>query len=370
MSSERVASQLAKVQEWHDVDRKTFRQEIIPRDRPAVLKGAVAHWPIVQAGKKAPQELYDYIRRRDNGRATRIFAASPEIKGTFFYREDMSGLNFERALQPLHVVAANLLAMQEHPNPPALYAPAAVASEVMPSFASDNPLPLVDKAIEPRLWLGNAVTAPTHYDMEDGVACVVAGRRRFTFFPPEQLPNLYIGPLDMAPGGLPTSLVKVSAPDFERYPRYAEALKAAEVAEVEPGDALFIPNMWWHNVESLDRINLLVNYWWYEGTRGPASPFAAMALGLLSIPALSPNRREVWRQMFDHYVFQTNGDPVPYLPPERRGMLGKMNPHLENYMRTQIVRSLTRMLPQPIREQIQRWVSGGQSSVDSDQAYT
>lgn len=369
MSHDPIKSGPSTVQEWRDVDPKIFRQEIIPRDRPAVLKGLVAHWPVVQAAAKGPQALYDYMRKRDSGRDTTTFAARPETSGLFFYREDMTGLNFERTAQPLAVVAAKIISLLEHPNPPAVYAPAAAASDVIPAFSADNPPPLVESAAEPRLWLGNAVTAPTHYDMEDGLACAVAGHRRFTFFPPDQLPNLYIGPLDMAPGGLPTSLVKVSAPDFERYPRYAEALKVAEVAEVEPGDAVFIPNMWWHNVQSLDRMNLLVNYWWYEGTRGPASPFAALALGLMAIPALSSSRREIWRQMFDHYVFRTNGDPVPYLPKDRRGMLGAMNPHLDNYMRTQIVRSLTRALPLPIREQIQRWVEAGKSSVDRDQAY-
>ena len=173
----------------------------------------------------------------------------------------------------------------------------------------------------------------------------------------------------MAPGGLPTSLVKVSDPDFERFPRFAQAMAAAQVAELEPGDAVFIPNLWWHNVESLDPMNLLVNYWWFDGPRGPASPFAALALGLLSITALEPSRREIWRQMFDHYVFRTEGDPVPYMPADKRGMLGAMNPHLENYMRTQIVRSLTRTLPKPVRDQIQRWVASAGSSLDTDQSY-
>ncbi len=360
--------QAAKGQEWHAAYLKTFRDEIVPRDRPAVLKGLVADWPVVKAGA-APRALCDYLRAHDSNRPTRVFVGSPKINGAFFYRDDMSGLNFERTMQPLHVTAANIVSLLGSPNPPAVYAPAASAAETVPAFISENPLGIVDKAIIPRLWLGNAVTAPTHYDMLDGVACVAAGRRRFTFFPPEQLPNLYIGPLDMAPGGQPTSLVNVSAPDLERFPRFAQALAAAEVAELEPGDAVFIPNMWWHNVESLDAMNLLVNYWWFDGTRGPASPFAAMALGLMAIPALSPSRREVWRQMFDHYVFQTAGDPVPYLPPDRRGMLGPMNPSIESYMRTQIVRSLARALPKPIRDQIQHWMSSAGSSVDTDQSY-
>jgi len=140
-----------------------------------------------------------------------------------------------------------------------------------------------------------------------------------------------------------------------------------QIAEVEPGDAVFIPNMWWHNVESLDQINLLVNYWWFEGARADASPFSALALALMAITPLSDSRREIWRHMFEHYVFRTDGDPVPYLPLDRRGMLGAINPHLENYMRTQIIRSLTRTLPAPIREQIQRWVSEGGASVEAHQ---
>ncbi len=50
--------QAAKVQEWHAADLKTFRDEIVPRDRPAVLKGLVADWPGVKAGA-APRALDD-----------------------------------------------------------------------------------------------------------------------------------------------------------------------------------------------------------------------------------------------------------------------------------------------------------------------
>ena len=358
-----------KTPEWRNVDLETFRNEIVPRDRPAVLKGLVAHWPAVRAARQSPLALYDYLRGRDLGRPMTAFIAAPDAKGVFFYRDDMSGLNFERRQQPFHVTAAGILAHLDDPAPPAMYAPAAPAADNFPQFARENTLEILDRSVMPRLWLGNAVTASTHYDMEDGVACAVAGRRRFTFFPPDQLANLYVGPLDMAPGGLPTSLVKVSAPDFERFPRFAEALDAAETAELEPGDAVFIPNLWWHNVESLDRMNLLANYWWYAGPHGPASPFAALALGLLSLTPLSESRRDIWRMMFDHYVFRTGGDPVPYLPADKRGMLGPMNPHLENYMRTQIVRSLTLSLPKPVAEQIQRWVSAAGPSVDGKGRY-
>ena len=67
-----------------------------------------------------------------------------------------------------------------------------------------------------------------------------------------------------------------------------------------------------------------MNYWWFEGPRGGAEPFGAMVHGLLAVAALPAEHRELWRKMFDHYVFRTNGDPAPYLPPERRGILGPL----------------------------------------------
>ena len=60
---------------------------------------------------------------------------------------------------------------------------------------------LLDEKILPRIWLGNRITTPAHVDEWNNVGCVVAGRRRFTLFPPEQITNLYIGPLDFAPTG-------------------------------------------------------------------------------------------------------------------------------------------------------------------------
>ena len=76
------------------------------------------------------------------------------------------------------------------------------------------------KTVLPRIWLGNAITTPTHLDEWNNIGCVVAGRRRFTLFPPEQIANLYIGPLDFAPTGAPMSLVSLHEPDFERFPRF------------------------------------------------------------------------------------------------------------------------------------------------------
>jgi hypothetical protein len=332
----------AKSPEWHDVDVAKFRNEIMPRDRPAVLKGLVNEWPAVREGRKSPRALCDYIKTFDLGRPVQTAVGPPAIKGRLFYRDDMRGFNFERINETFQIAVERVLAHMNDAEPPALYAGAVSTAEGFPGFARENSLALLDHSIVSRIWAGNAVTAPTHFDMSDNIACVVCGRRRFTFFPPEQLPNLYVGPLEFTPAGQPTSMVKVAAPDLNRYPRYTEALAAAESAELGPGDAVFIPNLWWHNVESLDAFNILVNYWWYDAQRGAGSPFAALVYGLLSIKDLSADRRDAWRRIFDHYVFQTKGEPAAHLAPEHRGMLGSMTPQLANDIRTWLLKGLQR----------------------------
>src|SRR5690242_12244928 len=86
---------LAKTPEWRNIDLRTLREEIIPSDRPAVIRGLVEHWPIVRAAAQSPQALFDYIRTRDLARPVRVMIGQPDIKGVYFYRDDLSGLNFE-----------------------------------------------------------------------------------------------------------------------------------------------------------------------------------------------------------------------------------------------------------------------------------
>ena len=351
----------AKTREWRHIDPQTLQSQIIARDKPAVIKGLVEHWPIVRASAQSAQALLEYIRARDLSRPVKVMLGQPDISGFYFYRDDMTGLNFEYALQPFHATFASILDYVSHPAPPAIYSGATSVAENFPEIGRENSLDALSRSADARLWLGNAVTAATHYDNMDGINCVIAGRKRFTFFPPDQLANLYVGPLDLSPGGQPTSMVKVSSPDLERYPRFAQALAHAEIADVEPGDAVFVPRLWWHNVESLEPLNLSMNYWWFEGTRGGAEPFSALAHALLAITPLSAVDRERWRQMFDHYVFQTNGDPVPYLPQDRRGILGPLFPALEGYMRAQLIRSLARGLPRHLREQVLRLMTPQES---------
>jgi len=332
----------SSIREWRDIDSAVFRNEIVAGEQPAVIRGLVKDWPAVRAGRNSPRALCDYLKRFDAGRNVKTLLGPPSIGGRFFYAEDMQSLNFERAEEPFAAALDRLLMHLDDGDPPAIAIQAASAGDHLPGFAQANVNPLLDAATMPRVWIGNAITVATHFDPMLNVACVAAGRRRFTLFPPEQISNLYIGPLDLTPAGAPVSLVSVTAPERDRYPRFEKALAAAQSAELEPGDAIYIPYLWWHHVESLERFNVLVNYWWDPAPAVYAKPFVSIFHAMLAISALPADQRKAWRAYFDHYVFRLEGEPGAHLPGTSQGLLAPMTPELAREIQATLAASFRR----------------------------
>jgi len=323
-----VSQPLTPIREFSMLDDEAIRREVIASARPAVLRGLVDAWPAVGAGRCSPAAAVEYLRRFDNGGLVDAIMTPPEVEGRVFYNDAMSGFNFVRNRLPIAAVAEQALRYGAFARAPAVAAQSALMRDCLPGFSADNPLSVLDSAVLPRIWLGTAITTPTHLDEWNNIGCVVCGRRRFTLFPPEQIANLYIGPLDFAPTGAPMSLVPLHDPDLARFPRFREALKAAVTAELAPGDAIFIPPLWWHHVESLEPFNLLINYWWHgiAGTAiGALSGFDCLIHALLNLRSLPPATRAAWGALFHHYVFEAEAGGTDHIPEQRRGVLGTLS---------------------------------------------
>ena len=239
-----------------------FRGTIVPTARPVVLKRAADDWPLVAAARGGADLCAALLSRLASEHSIEILRTEPQEEGRFHYAADGCSLNFVRGHATLPVFIAALREQSVAERPFALVVQGLPAERHVPGFAASHPMPLVPDEAEPRLWIGNAAKVATHNDPVDNVAVVAAGRRRFTLFPPEAAGDLYMGPAHPTPAGTPVSMVHVTAPDLDRYPRFAEAMKVAQVAELSPGDAIFIPRDWFHHVEALERFNVLVNYWW------------------------------------------------------------------------------------------------------------
>jgi hypothetical protein len=304
----------------------------------------VKDWPAVHAGKQSARGLGDYLRVMDGGKPVAVLEGPPSIRGRFFYDDNMRTLNFERRPASIGATIDRLLAQVANPDPPALYIESTPTAEYLPAFAAANPLPLLPLlplGVAPRIWIGNALTVQAHFDLSDNIACVVGGRRRFTLFPPEQVDNLYVGPFEFNVSGLPISLVNLRSPDLARFPRFAEAMRHMRSAELEPGDAIFIPYGWWHHVESLTPFNVLVNYWWNDA-RQTGSPFDSMLHAILALRDLPARQRATWRALFDHYVFTDPDESLAHLSETQRGMLGPPSAERTRAIRAILVRALSR----------------------------
>jgi hypothetical protein len=261
MSSSRTEA-LAPVAERLAPTPGEFRGEILPRGEPMVLRGIAREWPLVVAALHDTHNAMSLLEASATGQQTNILRTEPAEEGRFHYGRDVSSFNFIRGQGNIVDILASLREQDIKYRPFAMAAQALIAERFFPGFTQTHPMQFVPPAAEPRLWIGNAAKVATHNDPTENVAVVAAGRRRFTLFPPSAEADLYMGPHHPTPAGARISMVHVTAPDFDRFPRFASALAVAQEAELLPGDAIFIPRNWFHHVEALDRFNVLVNYWW------------------------------------------------------------------------------------------------------------
>jgi hypothetical protein len=214
------------IAERHRIDADTFLREVLPGYEPVVLRGQISSWPSVEASRRGRRAIAECIAGLDCGRPAEVMIGAPAIDGRFFYSDNMQGFNFQRNAMPLGALLRKLLELEGDALAPALYAGAASVRDYLPGWEAANRLDLPVQQATPRIWIGNRGRASTHYDVSHNVACVVAGRRRFVVFPPDQIANLYVGPLEFTMAGQPTSMVDLDKPDLVRFPRFAEALRA------------------------------------------------------------------------------------------------------------------------------------------------
>lgn len=332
------------IAEYEGMDRQRFEREIVPKGKPAVLRGLVADWPLVKAAREDDDALADFLRGVASGEPFEAWFGAPDIEGRFGYTPDFRGFNHERRLATVEQLLELLLRQKGHERPFSMYAGGIPIRKHLPGLLPTISVPVLDmgKATLISLWLGNRTRTAAHWDLPQNLACVVAGRRRFTLFATDQLPNLYVGPLDFTLAGQPISLVDVEQPDLQQHPRFAEALEHGLQAELGPGDALYIPSLWWHAVASLDELGAMINFWWRDAEPPLMTPLNALYHAVITMKNLPPNELAAWRVLFDHYVFEESGDPVEHLPEQARGVLGKRTPELVARVKKLLIDALSR----------------------------
>jgi hypothetical protein len=315
--------------------------------QPIILRGVARDWPLVRQGLESAEAAMAYVEGFDAGRPVVAFTGAPGIGGRFFYNDDVTGFNFEGGRRALRDV---LEAMRPHlhaANPPSFYIGSTDLDLYLPGFRAENDLVLnhpmfAAGTLLASIWIGNRTTATAHYDMSHNLAVCAVGRRRFTLFPPDQVANLYPGPLEPTPGGQVVSMVDFRDPDFAAHPRFRDALEVAQVAELAPGDLLFYPALWWHHVEALDAFNILVNYWWNASPAFMDTPQNTLLHAMLSLRDRPEPEKAAWKALFDYYIFGPAEQAGAHLPKHARGPLGTLDETAARRLRAHLLNRLNR----------------------------
>jgi hypothetical protein len=119
-------------------------------------------------------------------------------------------------------------------------------------------------------------------------------------------------------------------------------MSQALVADLGPGDALYIPYMWWHHVCSLEAFNVLANYWWNE-TPPPLPGLSMVDLivhARIAMAGATPDQRRAWAAML---AYAAQAQPLPAeVPADRGGIMGQIGAPAVRTLRQQLAATLAR----------------------------
>ena len=328
-----------KIEEINSVE---FSLDILKSNHPVVIRGIVSDWPIVKKSSDPIEKINEYLLYFYESDRIIAFASKPEAGNKFTYGQNNNQMSFEQLESTLDLVLDTINESQNLSNPATIYMGSTTLDYVLPGFDNDNNFFIGDVNPLKSIWVGNQTIVPPHFDVPDNIAFVCAGTRKFTLFPPSQLENMYIGPLELTPAGQPISLVDIENPNFEKFPKFKEAQSYGQSALLEPGDGIFIPSLWWHQVQSFGDLNILINYWWRDIPSYMGNPMDALMHSIISLRDLPEHQKINWLNMFNHYVFNFDKKNFGHIPDELNGSHKEINDELAKDLRTLLLKNLNR----------------------------
>ncbi|XP_078084937.1 tRNA wybutosine-synthesizing protein 5 [Mustelus asterias] len=247
----------AAVAVFGNVDKESFLQRIYPLRRPAVLKG-------IPLGPCTSKWTVDYLSTTGGSQEVKLHVASvPQmdfINKNFIYRTLPFDVFVKRAAEPAQ--AEYFISQDEKYYLRSLGVdPRKDIADIrkqFPSLAEDINIP---EFFEKDQFFSSVfrISSPglqlwTHYDVMDNLLIQVKGRKRVILFSPRDAPYLYLT-------GDKSEVLDVDTPDLEKYPQFVKAQRYE--CQLDPGDVLFIPALWFHNTVAKE-FGVGVNVFWKQ----------------------------------------------------------------------------------------------------------
>ncbi len=244
----RLSVQASALMRCRDLPGQAFLDHFYAPGRPVVIEGAVDHWPAL--AKWTPEYLAKTV-----GSVPVEYQGGREGAGDFELAKDR-----HRHTLPFDAFIAMVTQPGGQGNDAYItaYNNAANAAAFAPLMADIAPVGAYLTADPGMLWFGPAGTfTPLHFDLTNNLLIQVAGRKRIRLVPPSQTCWMYNH-----------RHVFSAVHDLDDPARIAAHPLARNVTpydvELGPGDMLFIPIGWWHQVRALDFSVMLTctNFLW------------------------------------------------------------------------------------------------------------
>jgi hypothetical protein len=249
------------------LSRGEFEERFAHPERPAIIAGAIEHWP---ARRRWSPEL---LGRRLGSARVRCKISQRQVHPdfdaadpgeTFATRE----LSFAEFLQSLAGPGGASWFMTGEEDPLLRIRPGQPrrVSSVLGTLLDDVAPPALfdpERLYTVWSWFSAAgLRSWLHYDNNGchNLNAQVRGSKRFWLFPPHELDCFYPFELEGEPPAHNCSRVDVECPDPERFPRFAQA-RCLE-GELREGELLFLPAFWFHTFLHTGSFNANVNFWW------------------------------------------------------------------------------------------------------------
>jgi hypothetical protein len=321
--------------------------QLFSQNQPVILQGLVKDWPLVKLGQQSAAKVMAELELHYNKKPMLVYKGAPEIQARFGYNKSCTGFNFTAKTTTLTEVFDTIRSQLTQDKHDYLYINSLKFDEGFTALNQTHQLAFDHSEFDQnqpvsKIWLGTESVAAAHFDQPKNIACCLLGKRRFTLFPPNQVDNLYPGPLSPTPGGQVVTLTDLSQPDFIRFPRLKKALDNAYIVDLEPGDALYYPSMWWHEVEAFARFNAMINFWWMAAEPYLANPMDVLMHAMMSLRDRPIKEKEAWKALFNYYIFDDPENVRQHMPPQSHGVLATMTDDQTRRIRAMLRNNLNR----------------------------
>jgi hypothetical protein len=247
-------------------DPADFLRRVVPARKPAILTGLISRWPAY--GRWTP----DYFAARFPDVTCRVSVNLPTQDVAYEKKasDHLKEMSLSQFVAYMKTATAPCYYRRQHASKLVGLENDINLDELTPGYHADTDF----------MWIGSAGTRTgLHFDTQDNILCQLYGSKELWLAAPHQSRHLYTYPASVT-----KSRVAPDRPDVETFPDLGNVTFLHGI--LAAGEAIFIPNRWWHSVISKS-ISISVSHEFGDKTSWAGLASAVNAGGLRSWAAVS-----------------------------------------------------------------------------------